>query len=176
VNLLTTVAEAAGGNVFDALGIDWQTLLFQIVGFIVLVFVMMKWVYPILIKSVDERQRKIEEGLRAARDAEDNAAKVQAEIDEKLSEARKTARDIVVTAKEESQNMLAEADKKAKIQAKRTLDSTREEIAKEIEAAKRGLESTVVELVADATSKVVEKTYSVKDDQKVIVDALKEAR
>jgi len=175
--MLAQFAEtASNSNVFTALGIDWQQLLFQIVGFVILVILMAKFVYPVLIKSVDERQSKIEEGLKAARDAEDNAVKVQAEIDAQLADARKTARDIVATAKEESDNMLAGANKKAKVQAERTIATAREEISKEVEAAKRGLESTVVELVADATTKVVEKTYSASDDQKVISAALKEAK
>lgn len=177
MQLLTTLAETAGGgDVFSALGIEWQTLLFQIVGFIILVFVMMKWVYPVLIKSVDERQRKIEAGLQAARDAEDNAAKVQAEIDKQLTEARKTAKDIVATAREESQATLADADKKAKAQSERTLASARAEIAKDVEAARQALKDTTIELVAAATEKVVAKTYSTSDDAKIIASALDEAK
>lgn len=167
---------AAGSDVFSALGIDWQQLVFQIVGFVILVILMAKFVYPVLIKSVDERQAKIEEGLKAAREAEDNAAKAQEEIASQLDEARKTAKDIVATAKEEATNMLTVADEKAKTQAARTIATAKDEIAKEVVAAKKALETETVDLVARATEKVVGKTYSAKDDKSVITTALKEAK
>jgi Kef-type K+ transport system membrane component KefB len=55
---LITFAEtnAASGNVFKSLGIDWQMLILQIIAFLLLVFILGKWVYPWLIKSVVERQ------------------------------------------------------------------------------------------------------------------------
>ncbi len=177
--LLTQFAEtasASGGDVFSALGIDWQMLLFQAVGFTILVILMAKFVYPILIRTVDERQKTIEEGLEAARAAEDTAAKAQADIEKQLAEARKTAKDIVATAKEEATGMLAAADEKAKVQAERTIASARDEIAKEVVSAKKELEAGTIDLVARATEKVIGKTYTAKTDKAVITEALKEAK
>lgn len=178
--ILTQFAETTtstdGGNVFSALGIDWQMLLFQAIGFTILVILMAKFVYPILIKTVDERQKKIDEGLQAARDAQDHAASAQEEIDKQLAIARREAKDIVATAKEEATSMLAAADEKAKVHSERTVASARDEIAKEIVAAKKALEGETIDLVARATEKVVGKTYTAKDDETVISTALKEAK
>lgn len=177
MQLLTTFAEASGGgDVFSALGIEWQTLVFQIVGFIILVIVMMKWVYPVLIKSVDERQRKIDEGLKAARDASDNAAKVQADIDAKLTEARKTAKDIVATAREESAAIIDDASQKAKVQTERSLALANEQITKDVQSARQALEATTIDLIARATEKVVQRSYTSSDDKEIIATSLKNVR
>ncbi|HTK39800.1 MAG TPA: F0F1 ATP synthase subunit B [Patescibacteria group bacterium] len=162
-------------NVFDALGIDWQMLLFQVIGFVILVWLMGKFVYPVLMKQVDERQDKIEEGLKAAREAEKNAASAEEKIDKQLREARKEAKDIVATAKDEAAIMLSKAEEKAKANAENTLKTARDEIDKEVIAAKKALHNETLELVAAATEKVIGKTYSAKADKAVITSALKEA-
>ena len=49
-------SSSASGNVFIALGIDWRLLILQIIAFLILVWLLAKFVYPWLLKQVDERQ------------------------------------------------------------------------------------------------------------------------
>ena len=53
-------AAAADKDLFSALGIDWRLLILQIIAFLILVVLLGKFVYPWLMKSVDERQAGIE--------------------------------------------------------------------------------------------------------------------
>ena len=72
MNFLQTFAETAetDGGLFGALGIDWRLLILQIVAFLIMVWVLGKFVYPWLMKSVDERQANIEAAAKAAKKAE----------------------------------------------------------------------------------------------------------
>jgi F-type H+-transporting ATPase subunit b len=168
--------EAASTGPIAALGIDGTLLLFQLIAFGLLVFALNKWVFPVFISTIDKRQAMIEESTRAAVDAEKNAAKTQQEIDKLLSKARSDAREIVATAKDESAGMIAEAETKSKQQAERILANAQESIAKEVLAAKKELHNETIELVAQATEKVVGNALNGSIDNKVIASALKDAK
>lgn len=177
MNFLTQFAateEAAGGDIFSTLGIDWRLLILQLIAFLILVWALGKFVYPWLMKSVDERQAKIEESVKAVEEAEQNAAKAQEEIAELLKEARAEAKDIVATAKDEAAAMVADGEEKAKKRAEKIVADARDQLAKDVIAARRQLHNDTIELVALATEKVVGKTVSESIDKKIITQAVKE--
>lgn len=178
MNILThmAAAEASSGNIFEALGIDWKMLVFQIIGFVVLVWLLGKFVYPILLKSVDARQAEIEASTKAATAAEEKAAKAEADIAKLMKQARKDATDIVSTAREEANAALEAADGKAKARADAIVASAHDEIQKDVIAAKKALHNETIDLVAAATEKVVGKTVSAKVDDSIIASAVKEAK
>lgn len=165
--------EAGSSDILGALGIDVQLLVFQLIAFLILVFVLGKWILPTFIKIVDEREAKIESGIKAAQAAEDKAASANDDIDMLLKKARKEARDIVTTAKDEANAMVTAADEKAKANAEHMLQSARDDIEKEVLAARRMLKTETLDLVARATEKVVGDTYDAKIDTKAIEKALK---
>lgn len=163
-------------GILESLGIDWKLLVLQLIAFLLLVWLLNKFVYPVLTRIVDERQSKIDESLKAAQQAEKHAASAQDTISEKLDEARKEARDIVSTAKDEAAGMLAKADEKSNANADRMLEQARSEIGKEVIAAKKALHNETIDLVADATEKVVAGTIDSKADKKLISKAIEEAK
>lgn len=170
----TTGAKSA--SPIDALGIDVKLLVFQIIAFAILVWVLSRFVFPVLMRAVDERQKAIDESLQAAHAAEKNAAAAQAKIDEMLKSARAEAGDIVTTAKDEASAMVARAEEKSRAQAEHIVAEARESIGKEIVAAKKALHNETIELVAQATEKVVGKSVDAKVDKTVIADSLKETK
>lgn len=168
--------EAASGDILKMLGVDWQLLLFQIVGFVILVFILGKWIFPVFFQIIDKRQALIEESAKAAVSAEKNAEKAQAKIDTLLREARSEARDIVATAKDEASAMVSEAEAKSKQQAEHIVAAAEDSIAKEVIAAKKALHNETIALVMQATEKVLGTAVDAKIDSKVIKSALEEAR
>ena len=178
MNFLRTFAETAetDGGLFGALGIDWRLLILQIVAFLIMVWVLGKFVYPWLMKSGDERQANIEAAAKAAKKAEAAAAESQEETASLLAQARKEAADIVATAKLEATNLASATEKKAKATAEKIVADAHDQLEKDVAAAKRDLHNETLELVAMATGKVVGKTHTAKADQALIKDALKEAK
>ena len=175
-NLYTFAATepAQGGSVFTMLGIDMGTLIFQIIAFLILVFVLGKWVYPVFINIIDKRQAAIDEGLKAAHEAQAQASESEAEIARLLKEARAEASDIVTTAKEEASLLVQNAETKAKDKSQAIVDSAKDQIEKEVIAAKKALHNETIDLVALATEKVVGKVVSKQVDAKLVSEALKE--
>ena len=149
-------AEAtANQDVFTALGIDWKMLIFQIIGFLILVWLLGKFVFPVLLRQVDERQSKIEEGTKAAEQAEKKATEAQAKVEATLKTARTEAADIVSTAKSEATQMIEKAEAQAKTRSERIVAEAHEDIAKDVIAARRTLEKDTISLVKRAAGLAV---------------------
>lgn len=178
MNFLSTFAETAEvkGDVFSALGIDWTLLILQIVGFLLLVVLLGKFVYPWLMKQVDDRQKNIEQAAEVAKQAQASAEKNQAEVEKLLAEARKEAADIVSTAKLEATEMVATSEAKAKSSAEKIVADAQAQISKDIDKARRELHDETLELVALATEKVIQKKLDKKADEALITSLLKEQK
>ncbi len=178
VSTITTLASAApeaSGGIFEALGIDWQMILFQIIGFSILVVLMGKFVYPILMKAVDNRQDTIEEGAKAAAAAEAKAAGAQKDIAAALKEARTEAADIVSTAKNEAIAMVEKAENNAKSRSERIVAEAHEEISKDVLKARKALESDTLKLVKQAAGLAVENIADDKLDTAMVKKSLSAA-
>lgn len=166
-------SEPASEGLVDALGIDWKMLILQIIAFLLLVWLLGKFVYPWLMKSVDERQAKIEASAKAAAKAQAEAEKSEERIQELLKKARADASDILETAKIEATNSQTASEERAKKRAEQIATTAQQDIQKEVENARAMLYNETLELVALATEKVVGKSMTSKVDESIISDAIK---
>lgn len=176
--MLTYMATAASEekkDIFASLGIDWTLLALQGIAFLILVVLLGKFVYPVFVRIIDERQEKLNASTEAAEQAEQKAEAAQDEVAKLLKEARKEATEIVATAKNEALAMIDGSDKKAKSRADKIVADAHEQIEKDVIAARKQLHNDTIELVALATEKVLGKVVNEKTDEKVIAAAVKEA-
>lgn len=168
--------DTGDADLFAALGIDWRLLIIQIVAFVILVALLKKFVYPPFIRSIDARQKSIEDAHKAGVEAQKQANQSKLEIEELLSVARKEAADIVSTAKDEATDILENSEKKARNTAERIVADAQAEIEREVESAKKELHNQTLDLVALATEKVIGKVHASKADSALIADTLKEIK
>lgn len=178
MNFLSTFSEAAStnGDIFSTLGIDWRLLILQIVAFLVLVWALGKFVYPWLMKSVDDHQKNLRDAAKAAQKAQQAAATSQAETQKLLDEARGEAAKIVSTAKLEASEMLTASEAKARLTAEAIAADAQTQISHSIDKARRELHDETLNLIALATEKVTRQKFDSKADEKLIADILKEAK
>lgn len=168
-----TGASTGSGGIFEALGIDLTTLVLQIIAFLILVALLGKFVYPVLIKAVDDRQKKIDESVEAADTAKQKAEEADKKIEALLHSARKEAGEIVATAREQATVTVDEAEKKARQKADHIVSEAHAEIEKDIASAKKQLYNETIDLVAAATEKVVGKQVSATVDDTLIKDSVR---
>lgn len=166
---------ATNPNLFTALGIDWRLLIIQIIAFLLLVFLLGKFVYPWLMKSVDERQANIEAAAEASAQAQKAAEENKAAVAALLAEARKEANEILSTAKLESSNTLAASEKKASQVAERIVAEAHEQVEKDVANARKTLYNDTLDLVGLATEKVIATKLDKKTDDRLVSDALASA-
>lgn len=177
---LRTLANAAPAeestDILTSLGIDWTLLGIQLVSFLLLVFILGKFVYPVFMRILDEREKAMEASAKAAEDAQKKAEESEANVAKALRQARTEAADIVATAKAEATAMVEKAETNAKTRADRIVAEAQEEIAKEVIAAKKTLEKETLSLVKTAAGLAISGVADDKLDEAVIKKAVEGAK
>ena len=173
----STEAEAAQSEgLFSVLGIDARTLLLNLIAFVILLWVLKKFVFPPLVKAIDSREQAIAASVAAASEAEAKAEQAQAEISKLLADARAEATDIVGFATTEAATMVKDAEDKAKVRAEQIVSDARAQLDADILKARKTLKADAVALVAAATEKVVGEKLDASKDEARIKQALSEER
>ena len=103
------------------------TLIIQSLVFIILGWVTMKFIWPPLIAAIEDRQRKIADGLAAADKGERSLADAQASAADIVKEARVQANKIADQAHRRSNEMIDEAKSTAIAEGQRLLSDARQE-------------------------------------------------
>ena len=131
------------------------TLFIQTIVFFVLVWVTMKFIWPPMIKAIDERRAKIAEGLDAANRGNKSLeeAKVAALTFEK--EGRAKAHDILTDAEKRAQAIESAAKEKAVVEAQRIIAAAQADAAQEIIRAKETLRDQVSGLVVAGAEQIL---------------------
>lgn len=172
--LLYIGAEASGG--LGALGINLQGFLFQLITFVLVLLLLRKYVYNRLVETLEARRTAVIESLDNAKKAARELESTNEKTAELMKEARKEASDIVALANKEAAKLVEEAETKAAKKADHLLEQANARIDSDIAAAKKGLESEMVSLVASATEKIIQQKMDSKTDAALIQQALKDTR
>lgn len=164
LTVLATTEAASSPGLFQALGIDWKLFIEQGVAFLILVFILAKFVYPALVKAIDDRRAAIEAGLAEAKESQEALEKAEAKVAEMLESARKDADEILARTQQESASMIADAESKAKARAEQIVTDARANLDIEVSKAREALKKDTIELVALATERIIgEKLDATKD-------------
>lgn len=159
-------------NLFQALGIDWKLLVEQAVAFLILVFILAKFVYPALIKAIDGRRAQIEAGLEEAKESQAALERAEAKVAEVLEQARKDADDIIARSHQEATTMVSDAEDKAKQRAEQIVKDAHAQLDTDVAKAREMLKHEVVQLTAQATEHVIGEKLDAKKDEHLIKQAM----
>lgn len=170
----SAAAESTGGSsdLLGSLGIDWQMLGLQMISFIILVFIVAKFIYPQIAAMLDRREKIIDDAMKASREAQKKADAAEGEIAKMLANARDEATSIIDTAKKESTDIVSDAEASAQKHADTIVSNAMADINREVESARKTLRGEMVNLVAAATEKVVDSKIDARDE-KIIAEAVK---
>jgi F-type H+-transporting ATPase subunit b len=159
----------------DALGIDGWKLLAQIAAFLVFIILFWKFASKPLLKMLDERQARVQEGLEAAQKMQDQLQATAAKNDEVLAEARRQAQDILVQARDQGDAAIARAQEQAGKQADEYMARAQAALRAETEQARQQLRNEVADLAVLAAGNIVRRELDPKAQAKLIEDTLSEA-
>ncbi|MET0496997.1 MAG: F0F1 ATP synthase subunit B [Steroidobacteraceae bacterium] len=131
------------------------TMFIQTIVFFVLAWVTMKFIWPPLIAAIDERRRKIAEGLAAADKGEKSLTEAQSAATEIVREARGQASKIVDQANRRSGELVDEARGTAIAEGQRLIADARQEVALESTRARELLRREAATLAVVTASKLL---------------------
>src|SRR4030095_13618524 len=152
-----------------------KLLVIQAIAFLILVALLAKFVYPALIKAIDDRRSQIEEGLKEAKEGQEALAKAEAKVTELMEQARKDADEILARAHQESTSQIAEAEATAKKRAEQIVKDARTQLDAEVAKARVALKRDTVQLVAMATERIVNEKLDERKDANLIKESLAQA-
>jgi F-type H+-transporting ATPase subunit b len=131
------------------------TMLVQTVVFIILALITMKFIWPPLIKALEERQKKIAEGLAAAEKGEKNLSEAKSQANELIKEARVQATKIIEQANRRSSEMIEEAKGVALADRQRKVAETEQEVALQSSRAREQLRREVASIALAGAGKLL---------------------
>lgn len=171
-----SVSGGGIGGLFVALGLDWRSLLLNAVAFLLVVWILGKFVYPILVKALDAKREELQAASKSQEAAQAALTKAEESAAEIVKEARSSAREITTTAKQQATELMKSVEEKAATQADRITTEAREQLARDVEAARRDLKAETARLVVSATERVLEEKLDGNRDAALVEKKLGESR
>jgi F-type H+-transporting ATPase subunit b len=173
---------AATNNLASNYLIWW---LAQVVAVAFLVYLFLRWrpsfmgrrtIGETLGQALDAREAQIQTQLQAAERSREEAARIQAQSEQDIAQARHEAEDIVTRASQTSRAIQEEMRVRAREEYDRVVGQARVQIDYEREQAELALRRRAADVVIDAARQVVERHLQPKEDQQLIDDSLAKMR
>ena len=142
------------------------------VVFLVVLFILWKWGFPVIVKMVDERKAFIDESLKKAHEANERLANIQKEGESILQEARAKQAQILKEAAETRDAIVEKAQDKAKAEGARLLEEARAAIEQEKKAAIADIRQQVATLSVEIAEKVLRQNLSDDKAQMDLIDRM----
>ena len=133
------------------------TLILQSIAMMIFVWFCMKFLWPPLIKAMDERRERIAEGLAASDRAEQELEAAKVEVGEQIRGARDKASEIVEQANQRHTQILEQAKDDAHSERQRQVTAAEADIAQAANQAREDLRSSVASMAVLGAGKILER-------------------
>jgi F-type H+-transporting ATPase subunit b len=147
------------------------TFLGQAIAFAILIWFSWKFIWPPLMKAIEDRQQKIAEGLAAADNAQKNLAQAEEKVAEELKLARAKANEIIEQAHQRANQIIDQAKNDAVAEANRQVALAEAEIAAAANRAKEDLRKQVSALAVSGAEKLLKREIDA-NAHKALIDEL----
>ncbi len=133
------------------------TLFGQMIAFAMFIFVTMRYIWPPILKALDERQQRIAEGLQAAERSENELKLSQKHIADQLREAKHQAAEIIDHANQRAVRIVEEGKDTAQKEGQRLLEMAQNDIEQERLSARDALIRELSEITIQGVEKILQK-------------------
>ncbi len=154
------------------LGVNLPVLVAQLINFTALLIVLRLLVYKPVLKMLDERRNRIQEGLSAAQQGREQALEANREAGARIEAARREGQDIVAQAQQVSARLQEEGRQQTQVQAEALLERARNEIQLERDNAIAELRREFADLTIAAAEKVIGQSLDRAAHRRLIEQAL----
>ena len=172
--LLQEAHEVAGSGAAanNPFAINPGLIIWTLVVFGILLFILWRWGFPVLVRSVEERERRIQKQLEEAEKANAEAQRLLEEHRKQIAATRSEAQEILAKAKAVSQKERETLLAKAREEYDALLNRARKDIDAETEKAIQALRREAVELSIAAASRVIEANLDTEANRRLVSEFL----
>lgn len=156
----------------EKLGIEVPLLITQVVNFTIMLLILTKFLYKPILKTLDARKKKIEEGLAFSEKAKQEEEKLEQKKEEIFAHAREEAKKILEAAKKEGGQLKEELLKEGKEEVQELKIKMEKEIKGREEEIQSKMASHTVEIATEMVKKLLPSVLTEKGKQAFIVKQL----
>lgn len=160
-------------EILNEFGVKPILLIAQIVNFLLLLYILKRFLYKPLLKALEDRKQKIANSLKNAEEIEKKLQQVSEERVDALKKASKDAEDIIEDATKSADKIIAEAHAKASKDIERLVEKSK--VSMELERARlyQDIKGELAGIVAASLEKVTGKIITEKDQKEMIEKSIK---
>jgi F-type H+-transporting ATPase subunit b len=150
-------------------GVDWAHFISQCISFAIVAFLLQRYAYKPILTMLEERKKRIKEGLDNADKIKQELANTQTKTHEIMVQAGQQAAKMIEEARAAAAKVQEQETQKAIAAAQAIVDKARQATQAEHARMLTDLRREVGRLVVDTTTKVTGKVLTL-DDQKRLVE------
>jgi F-type H+-transporting ATPase subunit b len=147
-------------------------IFWMMVWFGIMFFLLKKFAWPIILGSLNEREKSISDALDSAKKAKEEMLLLKSDNEKILAEARNERDQLLKDARDTKDAMIHEAKTKAQQEAERLLKQAREAITTEKNAAINEIKDQVATLSVQIAERILKQELSSADKQKALVNQM----
>ncbi|MDO4801772.1 MAG: F0F1 ATP synthase subunit B [Prevotellaceae bacterium] len=151
---------------------DFGLLFWMTIVFLVVLFILWRYGFPVITKMVKERKAFIDESLRKAQEANEKLANIQAESESILQQTREQQAKILKEANATRNAIVEQAQTKAKEEGARILDEAKAAVEAEKQNAIREIRGQVATLSIQIAEKVLRQNLGDEQKQMELIDRM----
>lgn len=147
------------------------TLLGEVISFAILIWFCVQFIWPHILNAIEERQKKIAEGLAAAERARAELKDADARVADEIKKARQQAAEIIDKAQQQANQILDKAREDAIAELNRQKAAAQAEIDSMAQRARESLREQVGALAVKGAEKIIQREIDARA-HKALLDQL----
>ena len=149
---------------------EFGLVFWMFVAFACLYFILAKWAWPFIIKSMEDRADLIDKGVAYAQEAKSQLDNAKAEADKVIAEARQQQADILRDAAKMKNQIIEDAKGEAAAEAKKVSEAALVSIEQTRKETEKQLRQEVGEIALQIAEQVIRKNVSSDQAQRELVE------
>jgi F-type H+-transporting ATPase subunit b len=161
-------------QILEQFGVDWPKFIAQVILFIIVYLILKKFAFGPIIAMLEERRKRIEEGMLNADKIKQQLAESEVRYQEILAKANAEAQKMIDEARISATAIADRKQQQAITEAEQIIAKAREATALEHDRILSELKREVGRLVVDTTAKVTGKVLTTDDQKRLSEDAARQ--
>lgn len=160
-------------DILNQFGVQPVLLAAQVVNFLILLFILKKFLYKPILKLLDERKKRVEDSLKNAEEIERRLAEIASKEAESILSSAREGEKIIKQAGIQGTQIIADANKIAEQIIKKAADQAKQLMVQEKISFHESLREHLSDLILLIVQKVTGKTLTKHDEKRIAQDAIK---
>lgn len=160
-------------ELLEQFGFDLRLFIAQIINFLVVLWVLKRYLYKPVLGVLKKREETIAQGLRNAEDAQKKLEEASKREKQILAKAQDVAKEILEDAKKQARNVLEKAEEETQLKTERMINEATVRIRQETLDAEQTLRTHASFIALEFLRKSIGELFEEKDQERILSKAIK---